>query len=135
MDYTHILPVWTGIMIKFWKTINPNFESHVKDRIENNYVENWFGQQNWVFQDMPVMPHVYTSIMYTRIEAQYIDKYKQQTIDLQLNKSKNCLDEKEGWKSGSCTKIPKNRKAIFYGKTSRKIFNNFDIENNSGKYF
>ena len=133
MDYTHILPFWTGIMIKFWKKINPNFESHVKDRIDNNYVENWFRQQNYIYPDMPVMPSVYTSRMYTRIEAQYMDKYKEQTQEFQLNKSKECLDEKEGW--NSCSKVPKNRKSNFYEKTSRTLFNSFEIENNSGRKF
>ena len=108
-DYTYILPFWTGIIIKYWKSINPNFESHVKDRMDNNYVENWFGQLNSVCSDMPVMPSVYTSRMYSRIEAQFIDKYKQKSLDLKLNKTKDSLDEKEGWSSGSAPKIPKNR--------------------------
>jgi predicted nuclease of predicted toxin-antitoxin system len=95
-DYTYILPFWTGIIIRYWKSINPNFESHVKDRIDNNYVENWFGQLNSVCSDMPVMPSVYTSRIYARIEAQFIDKYEYQNSDLKLNKTKDSLDEKEG---------------------------------------
>ena len=132
-DYTYILPFWTGIIIKYWKSINPNFESHVKDRMDNNYVENWFGQLNSVCSDMPVMPSVYTSRMYSRIEAQFIDKYKQKSLDLKLNKTKDSLDEKEGWSSGSAPKIPKNRRANFYDKTSRKIYDNVLCEMNSGE--
>ena len=132
-DYTYILPFWTGIIIRYWKSINPNFESHVKDRIDNNYVENWFGQLNSVCSDMPVMPSVYTSRMYARIEAQFIDKYKYQNSDLKLNKTKDSLDEKEGWASGTVPKVPKKRRDNFYDKTSRNIFNNVLFEMKSGE--
>jgi hypothetical protein len=105
----------------------------VKDRIDNNYVENWFGQLNSVCSDMPVMPSVYTSRMYARIEAQFIDKYKYQNSDLKLNKTKDSLDEKEGWASGTVPKVPKNRRDNFYDKISRNIFNNVLFEMKSGE--
>ena len=79
------------------------------------------------------MPSVYTSRMYSRIEAQFIDKYKQKSLDLKLNKTKDSLDEKEGWSSGSAPKIPKNRRANFYDKTSRKIYDNVLFEMNLGE--
>jgi hypothetical protein len=47
------------------------------------------------------------------IEAQFIDKYKYQNSDLKLNKTKDSLDEKEGWASGTVPKVPKNRRDNF----------------------
>jgi hypothetical protein len=67
------------------------------------------------------------------IEAQFIDKYKYQNSDLKLNKTKDSLDEKEGWASGTVPKEPKNRRDNFYDKTSRNLFNNFLLEMKSGQ--
>ena len=121
-DYIHIVPFWTGIMLSFWKTLNPKFASNIKSRIDNNCVENWFGQLNSIFPDMPVMLSVYSTRMLLRQDSQFIDKYKFEAASIKLNKSKHSSEAKEEWCSRK-TNVTKTRRTTFYCAPHYKLFN------------
>ena len=98
LDYTHVLPFWTGIMLNYWKQINPKYTNVVTTRIDNNSVENWFKQVNIMFPDTPVMPSQYTSRMKTRVDSEFIGKYKFEAEGKKLNNSKHYSEAKETWR-------------------------------------
>ena len=65
LDYIHVLPFWSGIMIGHWTSLNPKFKSIT--RLSNNPVENWFNQvKTHMNPDRPIMPSVFASRMSQR---------------------------------------------------------------------
>ena len=120
LEYTYILPFWTGLMLNYWKTLNPKYKSIISSRLDNNNVENWFRQVNLMFPNIPVMPSVYSSRMKARTDADCIEKYKKEIDNVVLNTAKHNSDAKETWRDTS--KKDKRKSTGYYGRPGKTIF-------------
>jgi hypothetical protein len=131
LDYIHILPFWTGIMLQQWKRINPNY-SILASKLDNNPVENQFRQiKHNLFESLPVMPSQYTSRMNLRLDAICVENYKNELKNAQLNKLKHYSDATEPWQDRKKTRI--KGKNTFYDKPGSKVFEQPNQSNEKGK--
>ena len=133
IDYLHILPFWTGIMIEEWKLMNPNYSKILSSLLNNNPVENEFKQKkHYLFQNLPIMPSQYTSRMKFRLDALGVEKNKNEIEKVQLNKAKHSSDATEPWQERS--KKRKQRSTTFYDNPNPNIFMEKNkIKNKKGK--
>ena len=94
--YIHLMPLWSGVMINIWVSLNPQV-SEIKNRLTNNPVENWFDQLKESLKlFLPAMPSEYANVVFTLINAFY-----EQHADVRKYKLKNYKnpdkDAKEKW--------------------------------------
>ena len=96
IDYLHIIPMWTGIILKKWHRMFPQFD--LLTRITNNIVENWFGRlKTFILKNKRVMPSELVSHLYRRLLAKYLKSYFQ--FDFEIDKVEKAVIEKiEIWK-------------------------------------
>jgi hypothetical protein len=125
LDYIHILPFWTVIMVEKWKFMNPNYSKLIASLLNNNPVENHFKQtKHCLFEALPVMPSQYTSRMKLRLDALCIENYKNELDKVQLNNAKHSSDATEPWQN----RKNKRRKGskTFYDDPNPRIFEQKD---------
>ena len=116
IQYIHLMPLWSGIMIGLWCKLKPNIKELI-NRITNNPVENWFGQiKNALNLFLPVMPSEYANVVYTLIDAIYELHPEFKRIQLKNYKNKN-KDAKEGW---SKTKSFPRKKGYFNTQQNKR---------------
>ena len=117
VDYLHILPLWSGIILKKWQEMYPNYD--ILTRVTNNLVENWFGRlKNFILKNKKVMPSELVSLLYQRLLAKYLKSYIQ--YDMDKNKIEKAVYEKvEIWKKENNIK---RIKGVYYSQT----FDTFD---------
>ena len=121
LDYIHLLPFWSGIMIGHWSLLNPKYKS--MSRLTNNSVENWFNQvKTYLIPHRPTMPSVFTSRIHQRIESEFEQRYKNECV--QLNNSNHSSKEKEKWRKNQSFK---RKRGFFYGAPGRNVFENFKM--------
>ena len=120
-EYLYIVPFWTGMMLDYWKTLNPKFKNLISTRLDNNPAENNFRQtKHNLFHDLPVMPSQYTSRMKNRIDALCLEKYKSELEDVQLKKDKHISEETEPWQARKKTR--KRGGETFYSSSAIGLF-------------
>jgi hypothetical protein len=70
-NYLHLLPMWTGCLIN--KTLIKYEKIKIKTRLDNNCVENNFGQiKTKLFQRNLQMPSSMSAILYDRYKLKYL---------------------------------------------------------------
>ncbi len=72
-NYIHIIPLWTGIMIKNWESLNVKYKGLIKtSRQDNQKVENWFDQiENHIILQKEVQPSELTLLVHQKLDAIY----------------------------------------------------------------
>lgn len=86
--YLHLLPLWTGIILKKWYDRNPKYTC--KTRLTNNMVENSFGHlKHNILNKQKVLPSTLTSLLYQNSEAAYIEHYSNTIIKYKAPSTKN----------------------------------------------
>jgi hypothetical protein len=74
VDYLYLLPLWTGIIISFWRNELNDNDSFT--RLTNNPVENWFGHlKNNLLMKRSVMPSELAGTTYNRLQMKYFQYY------------------------------------------------------------
>jgi hypothetical protein len=115
LQYTHIVPLWTGIMIS--QKLNTRNEKIT--RLSNNPVENWFGQlKNNILQSKNCMPSVMTSRVFRKVESEFDERYSYENIELN-EISDSLANKKETWKKKNDYKRKKN---FFYTASGLNLF-------------
>ena len=89
-SYLHLVPLWTGMMIKNWEDLNPNYKGKiVVSRKDNQKVENWFDVlKNHILFHKKRKPSELTVLVHKKIEATYEETYKNVCDSIVLNKDK-----------------------------------------------
>jgi hypothetical protein len=121
VDYLHIMPLWTWVIIGIWQKVNIKHNSF--DRFTNNMVENWFNQlKNGILQSKQTMPSILCSKLFNKIEATYETHFKKENVKLNKN-SKSLAYIKENWKKSK----PRHVKGYYYdGIPNRRLFDKFN---------
>jgi hypothetical protein len=72
----HILPLWTGILVKKWNERYPKYT--FPSRFSNNPCENHFKitKHTTMKKEKKIMPSKMASLFYTRIQAKYLLHYE-----------------------------------------------------------
>ncbi len=121
-EYLYIVPFWTGVMLDYWKTLNPKYKNLIGNRLDNNPAENNFRQKKHnLFQNLSVMPSQYTSRMKNRIDVLCMENYKNEIENLQLKKEKHISEETEPWQPRIKTR--KRRGETFFNSSAIGLFN------------
>jgi hypothetical protein len=121
-EYLYIVPFWAGVMLDYWKTLNPKYKNLIGNRLDNNPAENNFRQKKHnLFQNLSVMPSQYTSRMKNRIDVLCMENYKNEIENLQLKKEKHISEETEPWQPRIKTR--KRRGKTFFNRSAIGLFN------------
>ena len=113
-DLLHIIPLWTGMMLKQFQNVYPQFQ--MPSRVTNNSVESNFNiLKNSLLGKTKKMPSEFAFLSYTRIQAKYFQFYEALNIHVNKNPEKT---EYETWK-------PRKKKR----KSMTDSFYFLDIEN------
>ena len=116
-EYIHLMPLWSGVMIDAWSSMNPSIED-ITNRLTNNPVENWFDQVKESLRlFLPAMPSEYADVVYNIIDAFFEQHPPIKSFELK-NYQNLDRDATEKWS--------KNRKSIKRRKGYYNVLKDID---------